>query len=53
MNKRAEIKAQAAQKWVNAVNADRSYGRWAYALVHKPSEIKHAIEHAVLQSPLL
>ena len=23
-----EVKAQAAQKWVEAVNADRTYGRW-------------------------
>jgi type III restriction enzyme len=38
-DERAEIKAQAAQKWVDAVNADGSYGRWAYALARKPSAV--------------
>lgn len=34
-----EVKAQAAQRWVAAVNADGSYGEWRYALVHKVPEI--------------
>jgi len=31
-DERGEVKAQAAQKWVAAVNADHTYGRWAYWL---------------------
>jgi hypothetical protein len=38
-DERAEVKAQAAQKWVDAVNADGSYGRWAYALAKRPSGV--------------
>src|SRR5208337_3073650 len=41
-----EVKAQAAQKWVEAVNADRSYGRWAYAIAHKPSEVRKLVAEA-------
>jgi type III restriction enzyme len=26
-----EVKAQAARKWVAAINADRTYGQWAEA----------------------
>ncbi len=43
---REEIKAQAAQKWVEAVNADGTYGRWAYALAKKPSEVRQLISDA-------
>jgi len=42
-----EVKAQAATKWVEAVNADASYGRWAYALVGKPTDVNKAIIDAV------
>jgi len=42
-DERADIKAQAAQKWVDAVTADGAYGRWAYALAKKPSEVKQVI----------
>jgi len=41
-----EVKAQAAQKWVEAVNADGSYGRWAYAIAHKPSEVRKLVAEA-------
>jgi type III restriction enzyme len=34
-----DVKTQAATRWVNAVNADGSYGKWAYEIVHKPEEI--------------
>jgi type III restriction enzyme len=45
-DERAEVKAQAAQKWVDAVNADGAYGRWAYAMVKRPSDTKQAIADA-------
>jgi type III restriction enzyme len=43
-DERAEVKAQAAQKWVDAVNADGAYGKWAYALARKPSEVKQLLQ---------
>ena len=45
-DERAEVKAQAAQKWVDAVNADRTYGRWVYALAKKPADVKQLISNA-------
>jgi type III restriction enzyme len=39
----AEIKEQAAQRWVNAVNADGRYGRWDYAISRKPEEVGERI----------
>ncbi len=39
----AEIKEQAAQRWVNAVNADGRYGRWDYAIARKQDEVKKRI----------
>lgn len=34
-----EVKSAAAERWVSAVNADGSRGRWSYAIAHKPEEI--------------
>jgi type III restriction enzyme len=42
----AETKAGAAQRWVNAVNADGTYGRWAYAMVRQVSEVNGAVAKA-------
>jgi type III restriction enzyme len=39
----AEVKAAAAQRWVAAVNAEGSYGHWAYAMVRKPTDVSGAI----------
>ncbi|MGA2940369.1 MAG: type III restriction endonuclease subunit R [Syntrophobacteraceae bacterium] len=41
-----EVKAQAAQRWVDAVNAERSYGQWLYALARKPEEVAMKIDEA-------
>ena len=46
----AEVKAQAARKWVGAVNADQSYGRWAYAVAKKPADVKPLIADAASTS---
>jgi type III restriction enzyme len=35
----AEVKRAAAERWVAAVNADGTYGRWHYAVAKKPGEI--------------
>ena len=34
-----EVKAQAAARWVAAVNADGAYGRWAFAMTDKPTDV--------------
>jgi type III restriction enzyme len=39
-----EIKAQAAQRWVNAVNADASFGEWQYAMVHRMGDVPAVID---------
>ncbi len=35
----AEVKQQAAQRWVSAVNADGKHGLWWYAVARSPGEI--------------
>ncbi len=40
----AEIKAQAAQRWLSAVNADGRFGTWRYALVRDLKEVAGAID---------
>lgn len=37
-----EVKAAAAQRWVAAVNADESFGRWEYRVAHNP---QHDVPH--------
>lgn len=39
-----EVKAAAAARWVNAVNADGKYGRWRYAMVKKVTDVNSAIK---------
>ena len=34
-----EVKAQAAARWVAAVNAHGRHGRWAFAMTDKPTEV--------------
>ena len=34
-----DVKRAAAERWVAAVNADGSYGRWGYAMVKRTTEI--------------
>jgi len=38
-----EVKRAAAQRWVAAVNADGSYGRWDYELVKKTTDVPETI----------
>ncbi len=42
-----EIKTQAAQRWVDAVNAEGSYGEWRYQIVHDMSLVTAAIDGTV------
>jgi type III restriction enzyme len=43
----ADVKTQAAHRWVNAVNADGRYGNWQYAMVRTPHDIDKCISDAV------
>src|SRR6185312_11582682 len=50
---RAEIKREAAERWVRAVNADQRHGNWAYEMVRHPADVRRvldAIEHRVAPS---
>lgn len=42
-----EMKRQAAERWVAAVNADGTYGEWRYKVVKHPSEVPAAISEAL------
>ncbi|TAJ10795.1 MAG: type III restriction endonuclease subunit R [Nitrospirae bacterium] len=41
-----EVKRAAAERWVAAVNADGTYGRWQYAIAKKVSDIPEIIKTA-------
>ena len=41
-----EVKQQAAERWVAAVNADGTYGKWLYAICRKPEAVTSAITTA-------
>jgi type III restriction enzyme len=43
----SEVKTQAAQRWVNAVNTEGSYGSWHYAVARKPEEVAKCIEESI------
>jgi len=40
---RKEVKAQAARRWVDAVNAEGSYGVWEYAVVESVGAIEQVL----------
>jgi type III restriction enzyme len=42
-----EVKQAAAERWVNAVNSEGSFGRWAYTIARKPTEVVGKINAAV------
>lgn len=46
----AEIKRQAAERWVRAVNADARYGHWQYTIARKPEEVRQRLNEAVRQA---
>jgi len=41
-----EVKRAAAERWVSAVNAEGSCGRWAYTIVKKTTDVSKAITQA-------
>jgi hypothetical protein len=42
-NALAEVKRAAAERWVAAVNAEGSYGEWAYRMVMSATEVPGVI----------
>ena len=46
----AEVKAQAAERWVSAVNVSGRFGVWRYALARKPEEVASRIDEATSRS---
>ena len=42
----AEAKVAGARRWVAAVNAEASHGRWAYRLIKSPTDTPEAIRSA-------
>lgn len=38
-----DVKRAAAERWVDAVNADGSFGEWRYAIVHDPAAVPQAL----------
>jgi len=45
-----ELKAQAAQRWVAAVNADGRFGHWRYAVATSPTETLGSLTASVIQT---
>ncbi|MGQ0657327.1 MAG: hypothetical protein ACT4NU_04405 [Chromatiales bacterium] len=43
------VKAQAARRWVDAVNADGGYGHWEYLLAEGPGEVAMLITRTAQQ----
>ena len=42
-----EVKKAAAERWVAALNADGSYGRWRYAVAKKTTQVNEIIMEAL------
>jgi type III restriction enzyme len=41
-----DVKRAAAERWVKAVNADATYGKWMYAIVGKPEDVAATLSSA-------
>jgi type III restriction enzyme len=42
-----EVKAQAAERWVEAVNAEGSYSLWQYVIANRPTEVAKLISDTI------
>ena len=47
-----QVKANAANRWVNAVNASGQFGHWAYVICRKPTDVGKAIDSAFAGLPV-
>jgi type III restriction enzyme len=45
-----DVKRAAAERWVAAVNADGSYGLWAYAIAKKTAEVAQIVSKVVFEA---
>jgi type III restriction enzyme len=45
-DEKADVKAQAAERWVAAVNADGRYGEWRYAMCREMNLVPEVIDRA-------
>ena len=43
-DERAEIKAQAAERWASAVNAAKSFGRWRYKMARNVGQVRTILD---------
>jgi type III restriction enzyme len=43
-DEKADVKAQAAARWVAAVNADGRYGEWRYAMCRDANEVAAVVD---------
>ena len=41
---RTEIKAQAAERWVSAVNAAKAFGHWQYKVARNPGQVRAILD---------
>lgn len=41
---KADAKRQAAERWVAAVNASRSFGTWKFAMARSMAEVRAALD---------
>jgi len=39
-----DVKKAAAERWVNAVNADRKFGSWDYVMIERPTDVCGALD---------
>jgi type III restriction enzyme len=46
-----DVKRAAAERWVAAVNADGTKGRWSYAIAKKPAEVETILAGAMQGAP--
>ena len=43
-DRKAEIKAQAGERWVSAVNAAKSFGRWRYKVARSVGQVRTILD---------
>lgn len=42
-----DVKKAAAERWVNAINADGTFGHWQYAIARKPENVIARLDEAL------
>jgi type III restriction enzyme len=48
----AKVKVAAAHRWVDAVNAEGSFGHWDYAIAYNPNDVPRLIDEAAQKASL-